>query len=416
MPPLLPLLLLLVWVPARATRVPAARAPGPRGSAADGDFRQPAWWSWDAAAAAADVDAAADNAVPAAASSPPPPPPPHHHHDLPALDPGAHRARHLPLHRRLSGGASCEGSHTVAGPTTASGVPFGVGGDGTTVYANSQSCTFTVTCATCTGTATTHAVGVAFTFFHTERNQDVVKIYNADDDAASALPLEDYSGDIPTPFVFSRRGVKNLRIVFEADEALHQSSRTMQLGWTVGAVFDARVGCYNPGTACNGHGSCDPLGDTSAGLGRCNCDGDPLSETDTWWLGDACTLEVRHLESAGADETSKTATVSDLGIDKWAYFWVELDPANLYLLDFQDTGHPNSDPLLTLGKTFSSSSANGGANQPIVPALNADTRTAEDYLSWFCTSLYVVCCVAPDCCNTTHPSSLSLSRSPSSTL
>ena len=84
-------------------------------------------------------------------------------------------------------------------------------------------------------------IGVAFTFFHTEANQDVVKIYDhAADPSGTGTPLATYSGDLTTPLLFAKSGVRELLIVFTADEQVHPTSRTLQLGFSAKA-WDAHA-------------------------------------------------------------------------------------------------------------------------------------------------------------------------------
>lgn len=254
-------------------------------------------------------------------------------------------------------------------PTTVeSGSSFSLGDTNKdTTYANTQSCTWLIN----GGVAADGTIGVAFTFFHTEENQDTVQIYDAIDNTLIGTA---HSGDELTPFVVSKDGVSSLKVVFTANEAVAQSSRTLQLGFKA-TVFDAGTQCYSAdANVCSGHGTCSPVATGTAR--KCSCSKPTLpTETSDAYFGDDCSVKVAHLA------VNTKAEIRDLAIGKWSYFWSEVAPTTKYLVDFKDVGDVNGDPLLVLGSA--STIANDGTWNPVLPRLSSSTRYYEDYLSWY---------------------------------
>ena len=267
-------------------------------------------------------------------------------------------------HRRHLVAETCSTGST----TVAAGSNFSLGGAGSS-YANTQSCTWIIE----GGVASGGTIGVAFTFFHTEEKEDTVKVYDADDTADPSTPIGDivYSGDELTPFIIAKDGVHRLKVVFTANEAVAQSSRTLQLGFTA-QVFDAGTSCFSDST-CSGHGICSAA---EAGKARkCVCT--PLSSStdkSDVYFGDDCSVKVAHID------VDAPVSITSLKKGDWSYYWTEVAANTKYLVDFKDTGLPDSDPLLVLG---SASTFDSDVWSPILPRLSSKTRYYEDYLSWF---------------------------------
>ena len=265
-------------------------------------------------------------------------------------------SEHYPR-RYLSTPDSCSTTPT----TVAIGQEITLGGAASS-YANSQSCVWNVQGGLAAGST---SIGVAFTFFHTEENEDTLKVYDADH--PTVLLGKAHSGDELTPFVISFDGVSRLKIVFTSNEGSAESSRTLQLGFK-GKVFDAGTNCH-AGETCSGHGTCSPL---QAGKARkCNCD--QLSSDSIMsdvYFDDDCSTIVRYI----APDTP--FTIANLPIGAWSYVWTPVERNKKYLIDFRDTGAPNSDPLLILGSA--STMEPGGAWHPSLPRLNG--KYFEDYL------------------------------------
>ena len=96
-----------------------------------------------------------------------------------------------------------------------------------------------------------------FTFLHTERNRDVIKVYDGTDVSSVVSTL---SGDMLTPYVVQVSSGKDVLISFEADGTEHSTGSTLQLGFN--ATFIDGNSCYND---CSGQGSCESTG-------KCTCD------------------------------------------------------------------------------------------------------------------------------------------------
>jgi hypothetical protein len=262
------------------------------------------------------------------------------------------------------------------------GIGAGAGGPG---YAHAQSCRYIVKDAAVTAGGT---IGVAFTFFHTEANEDVVKIYDhlVDPDGAGA-PLATYSGDLTAPLLFARPGVRELLLVFTSDEQLQPSSRTLQLGFTARA-WAAAAACFDP--ACGGHGTCE----TKDGYKQCACAPDisaagGAADTADWYLGATCATKVPHLAAVrgtAAFSASSGLAVGPVAVGAWSYYWVDARKMSQqgyrYLVDFKDTGAATSDPLLVIGLPFTRRN-NQGAGSPTLPTLNDKATFYEDYFSWY---------------------------------
>ena len=251
-------------------------------------------------------------------------------------------------------------------PSVAVGQNFSLGGLHSS-YSNAQSCTWIVEDVTHVPAGGT--IGIAFTFFHTEENDDKVQIFDADTNAAVGLPF--YSGDLITPFIIGQSGVHRLKVVFTANEAVSESSRTLQLGFSA-TVYNAGADCYDP--SCNNHGTCS----SSTGSKPRTCECTPLASPTDYndvWLGGTCSTQVSYL----APNTPKTVTNVPMG--EWSYYWSAVDSTTKYLVDFKDTGLPDSDPLLVLGSA--STMSNTGEWNPVIPRLSSSSKYYEDYLSWY---------------------------------
>jgi hypothetical protein len=251
-------------------------------------------------------------------------------------------------------------------PSVAVGQNFSLGGLHSS-YSNAQSCTWIIEDVTKIPAGGT--IGIAFTFFHTEENDDKVQIFNADTNAAVGPPF--YSGDLITPFMIGQSGVHRLKVVFTANEAVSESSRTLQLGFSA-TVYNAGADCYDP--SCNNHGTCS----SSTGSKPRTCACTPLASPTDYndvWLGDTCATQVSYL----APNTPKTVTNIPMG--EWSYYWSAVDSTTKYLVDFKDTGLPDSDPLLVLGSA--STMSNTGEWNPVIPRLSSSSKYYEDYLSWY---------------------------------
>ena len=251
-------------------------------------------------------------------------------------------------------------------PSVAVGQNFSLGGLHSS-YSNAQSCTWIIEDVTRIPAGGT--IGIAFTFFHTEENDDKVQIFDADTNAAVGPPF--YSGDLITPFMIGQSGVHRLKVVFTANEAVSESSRTLQLGFSA-TVYNAGADCYDP--SCNNHGTCS----SSTGSKPRTCACTPLASPTDYndvWLGDTCATQVSYL----APNTPKTVTNIPMG--EWSYYWSAVDSTTKYLVDFKDTGLPDSDPLLVLGSA--STMSNTGEWNPVIPRLSSSSKYYEDYLSWY---------------------------------
>ena len=229
------------------------------------------------------------------------------------------------------------------------GDTFSLGHDGKTPssYANSQSCTWLVEDATALPPGST--IGIAFTFFHTEENSDTVQIY----DAATDTLISTHSGDELTVFIVAKKDVHRLKVVFTSNEAVSESSRTLQLGFSA-TVYDAGADCF--ASQCNAHGQCD----TTATPRVCKCT-QLTSDTDlqSVWVGDTCSTQIAYLKP------NTPTLLAELPINEWSYFWSEVDTTTKYLVDFKDTGSPDSDPLLVLGSA--STITDKGQWNPVLP-------------------------------------------------
>ena len=299
---------------------------------------------------------------------------------FPLQDSDVSKHRQLESTRRklLLSGDRCSSSmpttHTLSSGEF--GIGSGISGSG---YAHTQLCKYIVK------DASAGLIGVAFTFFHTEANQDTVKIYdNERDPQATGTPLATYSGDLSAPILFAKSGVNQLLIVFTSDDQLHSDSRTQQLGFNARA-WDAQSSCFD--ASCNGHGTCQ----TRDGYKQCSCSptiSDSAADSATWYLGATCGTAVPHLGAVNGQDAfspSSGKAVGPVAVGKWSYFWVDLRllrSGYRFLLDFKDTGGATSDPLLVLGMPFSRSQSSA-SNQPVLPSLNDQSTYYEDYFSWF---------------------------------
>jgi hypothetical protein len=90
------------------------------------------------------------------------------------------------------------------------------------------------------------------------------------------------------------------------------------------------------------------------------------------YMDDVCSTLVRYIAP------NTPLSVSQLSIGSWSYVWTIVNDNTKYLVDFRDTGLPESDPLLILGTASTISST--GVWKPTLPRLSG--RYYEDYLSW----------------------------------
>ena len=207
---------------------------------------------------------------------------------------------------RALAGDTCSSTPTTHNLQSGSfGIGKGFSGPG---YANAQSCKYIVKDDASSG----GMIGVAFTFFHTEANQDVVKIYDhAADPSGTGTPLATYSGDLTTPLLFAVC-VRELLIVFTADEQVHPTRGR------AGLSVKARCPCsLLDGPTCS-HGSC-AMKDTSSAPAPGHLHSD--SDNADWYLGATCGTKVPHLvpvDGTAAFDPER-ATVSPLAVGSWSY-------------------------------------------------------------------------------------------------
>jgi hypothetical protein len=138
---------------------------------------------------------------------------------------------------------------------------------------------------------------------------------------------------------------------------------------------------YNAGTKCfvndcNGHGTCST---SNVKPKVCVCT--PLnsdSDTSDIYLGDTCETKISYLAP------NTPATLSNIATNEWSYHWAMVGSTTKYLIDFKDTGSPNSDPLLILGHADNiDSQGQWLPGSPVIPRLSSTSRYFEDYLSWY---------------------------------
>ena len=162
------------------------------------------------------------------------------------------------------------------------------------------------------------STNVVFTFLHTERNHDKIRVYDGTD---ANTVLSTLSGDVLTPYVVQVSSGKDVLISFEADGTEHTTGSTLQLGFN--ATFVGGDSCFND---CSGRGTCESTG-------RCTCN-------EKSYLAHDCSVVATQLTE------DNTVDITDLPPGEWAYFYFELTSNKGWLVDLQDVGDASSDPYL----------------------------------------------------------------------
>jgi len=186
---------------------------------------------------------------------------------------------------------------------------FGVGGRNTQGYADRE-----LECWRIRGDA---HVTLVFDFFETERDYDLLSIYDGDERV-------DLSVELVAPTVY-RSKTKELKLVFKSDENSPATPKTMERGFEA-SYFDSSDGsCAN---ACSGQGRCVE--------GVCQC--------QSTRAGDDCSVPLIALVR------DQGVLVQDLKVSQWPYAQYTFDEAGAYAIEVIDTGPSDSEPKLVVRK------------------------------------------------------------------